>query len=286
MASFDPPLEAAEIQHAFPDRFVAIAPVYAGGQGSVFRVDRPDGSIGALKIYVPNPGAEIGERTEREVEALRQLDQPSIVRLDAHGEVTIRDETCQFVCTTFIEGQSLSNRLTPAGTTLPLDLVARIGYDIADAVDALWAIPRRIVHRDIKPPNVMLANSGNAVLIDLGVARFTTLESLTLTGATWGTLGYMSPEQAATRKALTCKSDLFTLGVMLQQCLAGRHPTNNNQRALMNGGVQTATLVNGLPAEVEQLIDAMVARDPIRRPMPERVKNVLAAHARPLGRGW
>jgi serine/threonine protein kinase len=170
---------------------------------------------------------------------------------------------------------------------MSFDEVARVGHDIADAIEALWARPHRIVHRDIKPPNVMLATTGHAVLIDLGVARHTTLDSLTITGGTWGTHGYMSPEQAMGRKALTCKSDVFALGVMLQEGLAGRHPTNRNQRMLIAGPLPpTHTVAAGLPADVARLIDSMVLRDATRRPLPDVIKATLAVHARTLGRAW
>lgn len=285
MPKFTPPLTEAEINGAFPGDFSLVTTVFAGGQGSVFRVERPDGTVGALKIYVPDPGAEIEERTDREVEALARLSRPSIVRLDGYGTTTIRGERCQFVCTTFIDGETLSERLAGRGA-LAIDEVARVGHDIADAIEELWTPPYRVVHRDIKPPNVMLAASGHAVLIDLGVARHTTLESLTVTGTTWGTRGFMSPEQAGARKALTCKSDIFALGTMLQQCLAGRHPTNGNQAALANGGPSTIVIAPGTPPLIAQVIDAMVFRDATRRPLPAQVKATLLPFARTLGRPW
>jgi serine/threonine-protein kinase len=211
---FNPPLTDAEVNAAFANRFANVSAIYAGGQGAVFRAERPDGTFGALKIYVPDPGAQIEERTAREVDALGRLERPTIVTLDDHGTVTARGDSCRFVCTTFIDGIPVSERLTRGPLTLAE--AARVGHDIADAIDTLWAPPHRIVHRDIKPQNVMLANSGHAVLIDLGVARHTTLASLTATGGAWGTRGRMSPEQAAARQALTCKSDVF--GVPWPSC--------------------------------------------------------------------
>jgi eukaryotic-like serine/threonine-protein kinase len=281
---FNPPLTDTEVNAAFGNRFAAVSAIYAGGQGSVFRAERPDGTVGALKIYVPDPSAQIDERTDREVDALGRLAHPTIVRLDDHGTTTIRGDACQFVCTTFIDGVPVSDRL--ARGPLTLAEAARVGHDIADAIEALWAAPHRIVHRDIKPQNVMLATSGHAVLIDLGVARHTTLASLTATGGAWGTRGHMSPEQAAARKSLTCKSDVFALGVMLQQVLLGRHPTNGNQNNLMNGSVATATIISELPADVTTLIDSMVSRDSNRRPMPDQIKAALLPHARALGSAW
>jgi eukaryotic-like serine/threonine-protein kinase len=287
MPKFNPPLDASEIHAAFPGAYVRADAVFAGGQGTVFRVERHDGTVGALKIYVPDPGAELEERTTREVDALQQIVRPTIVRLDNHGTATVRGEACRFVCTTFIEGVTLAARLQPNGTGLPLDEVARIGHDIADAIGGLWARPHRIVHRDIKPPNVMLATSGHAVLIDLGVARHTELDSLTVTGGTWGTQGYMSPEQALGRKALTCKSDVFTLGIMLQHCLTGRHPTNGSQRLLVTGPfARTQAIAPAVPIDVANLIDSMILTDANRRPMPETIKTALGAHARATGRPW
>jgi serine/threonine-protein kinase len=284
MPQFTPPLSDNEVAEAFPGRFSSVRAIYAGGQGSVFRVERTNGSCSALKIYVPDPGAGIEDRTDREVDALEHLAQSTIVTLDDHGTVIIRGDSCRFVSTTFIEGVALSARL---GTRpLAVDATARIGHDIADAIDALWAPPHRIVHRDIKPQNVMLADSGHAVLIDLGVARHTTLQSLTLTGSTWGTRGYMSPEQASARKALTCKSDVFSLGVMLQQCLAGRHPSSGNQQLLANGGMSTASITTNVPADIVRLLDSMVLRDPNRRPMPNLIKLGLKPYVRPLGGHW
>ena len=218
---------------------------------------------------------------------MQHIVRPTIVRLDGHGTVRIRGHQRRFVCTTYIEGVTLAVRLTNAEVSLSLDEVARIGHDVADAIEALWAPPHRIVHRDIKPQNVMLATSGRAILIDLGIARHTTLESLTLTGGAWGTRGYMSPEQATARKALTCKSDVFTLGIMMQQCLAGRHPANGNQRILITEPLpRTATLVHNLPVDVLNLIDAMVQRDANRRPLPGVIKTLLSPVARPVGRPW
>ncbi len=156
---------------------------------------------------------------------------------------------------------------------------------MAAAIDALWEAPRRIVHRDIKPSNVMLADSGRAVLIDLGVARHTTLATLSAPNMAWGTLGHMSPEQAQARKSLTCKSDIFRLGVMIQQALAGRHPYGGQQGRLMNGGMPTANIAN-VPPDIERLVDSMVLRDPNLRPLPSRVRDLFVQHAIPTGRGW
>src|SRR5205823_12550809 len=118
----------------------------------------------------------------------------------------------------------------------------------------------------LKPYNIMLRPDGQAVLIDLGVARHIALDSLTTYGKTWGTEGYLSPEQARIVRSLTCKSDVFALGVVVQESLLGRHPTARHQQQLVAGGPATASLQAGLPTEFIALVDRMVHRDPVRRP--------------------
>lgn len=130
-----------------------------------------------------------------------------------------------FVATEFIEGEVLSAVLSRGH--LPTGQVARIGREIALAIAALWV--ERLVHRDIKPNNIMFAHNGRAVLIDLGVARHLSLGALTTLGKTWGTDGYMSPEQANALRQLSCKSDIFSLVSCFKSCCSA-----SIQRATIN----------------------------------------------------
>lgn len=280
MPQFDPPLKTEEIDAAFPRQFRAIAPVVSGGQGSVFRVDEHDGSVIALKIYVPNAGANVEERTGREVAALEQLQCPTIVKLRGHGERLIRGVQCRFVSTTFIDGDTVERRVA-VGPPLTVEGIAQVAADIADAIDAMWATGARIVHRDIKPANVMLSAARRAVLIDLGLARHTTLDSLTVSGQSWGTAGYLSPEQASARKGLTCKSDVFALGVLLQYCLLGGHPTHGNQHLLLKTRPNTASLRTRIPRDYAAVVDRMLSTSPVVRPLP----SVISKFFRPLAKG-
>lgn len=218
----------------------------------------------ALKVY---SATHIEERTDREVAALRQLRSANIVGLNGAGSCDIRGTPCGWLETEFIDGESLS-AVIGRGSVGP-GRVASFLCDMAAAIDAMWLL--RVVHRDIKPDNIMVRADGRAVLIDLGIARHVELDSITTVGTAWGTQGYLSPEQCRAVHSLTCKSDVFALGVVAQEALVGRHPTARRQPALMTGGPVTSTLHPGVPLELANLIDRMVHRDPVRRPLPPEI---------------
>jgi serine/threonine-protein kinase len=235
-----------EVEEALGRRFtLGPTPVAAGGQGSVFRATRtskPDGTatndLVALKLHFDPRQAF---RVQREVTALEHLSHPKLARLIENGHCYVAGRKTHYLAYEFIEGQTLKQRLKAGGRLLESEVLP-IARDIADAIAALWS--QRIVHGDIKPGNIMLRASGEAVLIDLGVLKFSedfgTPRPFTRVGsfspdlARWGTPGYMSPEQAR-GEALTCASDIFSLGIVMVESLQGWHPTNNEQLALANG---------------------------------------------------
>lgn len=264
---FDPELSLAEVNAAVAGSFRVRELVDSGGQGAVFRAETQAQDV-ALKIYF---GDQVEERAIREVEALRSLYSDTIVRLYNSGHCQIRGVRCTYVATTFIHGRTVTEAIR--ASPLSVQQVARIAQDMASAVGAMWE--RRVVHRDIKPKNIMLANDGRSILIDLGIARHLAMGALTTTGTLWGTEGYLSPEQARGEE-LTCKSDIFALGIVMQECLLGRHPTAQRQVPLLHGGPPTKTLIDGIPTPVITLIDSMVHKSPVRRPLPEVIIERLA----------
>jgi serine/threonine protein kinase len=264
---FDPPLEEPEVLGALASLYAEVEKIFTGGQAVVFRARSHAGAMHALKVYFPDPDAQVDERTDREVAALRRLQSETLVTLESDGHLTVRGERCRYVSTTFIDGNSVASTLKNG--PLSVNAVARLGVDAADAIRLLWT--ERIVHRDVTPNNLMLAKTGRAVLIDLGLARHTALASLTKPLQGWGTMGYLSPEQAQAVRALTCKSDVFSLGVVLQQSLAGVHPYGRDQRRLAMGGNQTAMIVKGVPTEMCDIIDTMVRFAAPRRPSPATI---------------
>lgn len=251
---------------------VRVAAVLAhGGQGVVHR-GTVDGSAAAVKLYLPQ---QVETRIDREIEALRRLDTPVIAKLLWSGEVTITGQAVRVVATQLVDGTPLNELLRQR----PL-VHAEVGallYDVTDAISHLWRI--RIVHRDLKPSNIIMLG-GRAVVIDLGVARHLDQSPLTATGNTWGTLGYMSPEQTRCVKQLTCKSDLFALGIIAVESLLQRHPTNGDQLRLL-----AARLHENLPGAVAAVPTAPLVRRLLipratGRPVPENVLGELAAFAR------
>jgi serine/threonine protein kinase len=243
-----------------------------GGQGVVYR-----GALGAtpaaIKIYFPG---QLQVRIDREIRALSMLNNPHIVKLLWSDKLSIGDEELPIVATELIAGTDLATCLRHG--PLPHDQIGPLIFDLADAIDAMWNI--RVVHRDIKPSNILIRTDGRASLIDLGVARHIDRTPLTAIGSTWGTNGYMSPEQAAAARQLTCKSDIYGLGVVAVESALGRHPTRRNQEVLLGMGFHER-----LPSELAgwqhaDLVRSMVHVRPTRRPTPQEIKRLLAEYER------
>lgn len=277
MPPFDPPLTPEEVKTGFPGRFSALATLKSGGQGAVFRaeyaspISKTSPTTVALKIYFADA---VEERNVREIRALKKLKAKSIVRFCDAGATQLRGAPCSWLETEFVDGSALAPIVSQGA--LPVERTARVVVDVADAIERMWQL--RIVHRDLKPDNIILRADGSAVVIDLGIARHVELAPITASGGTWGTMGYYSPEQRIAVRSLTCKSDVFALGIVAQQCLLGRHPTNHNQEKLLRGGPRTLSLVPGVPIPFADLIDAMLTADPIRRPFPAQVAEVAAKY--------
>lgn len=259
-----------QVEAALGSRFSVIQEIRPGAQGSVFLARRRltlsnvavDDEV-ALKLYFST--VELA-RVEREIAAMEQIRHPSLAGLIEHGQVFISGHLLKYVAWEFVRGQPLDERIAQA--PVQARLVASIGRDVSAAIAELWA--KRIVHRDIKPPNVMLRHGdADAVLIDLGVARHLAEPSLTAYGATWGTVGYMSPEQSRTERNLTCKSDMFSLGVVLLEALGGAHPTSRDQNRLVLSPPKSADISPLLPGRFAQLLDSLLALRPVFRPDPQ-----------------
>ncbi len=243
-----------------------------GGQGVVFH-GAVHGQPAAIKVYFPG---NMEHRVAREVDALGALHCHSIVKLLWSQTLTHDGNEYPMVATSFIAGSSLDQRLRIR--PLAYDELGIIAYDVATAIDHLWR--RRIVHRDLKPSNILIGETGRACVIDLGIARHLDQSTLTsLAGATWGTWGYLSPEQAKGVRTLTCKSDVYALGIILIECALGHHPTRHDQQQLFDRDLYAT-----LPEEIAHwryagLLKKMLWPQATRRPMPDLILTEFADYA-------
>jgi len=237
-----------------------------GGQGIVYEGEY-SGVPAAIKVYFPG---QIQQRIEREIESLRLLNCPNIVKLFWDGYLNVDVYRLNIVVTELISGQCL-DRIIP--NSLSLNQIEALVLDISIAIRALWE--RRIVHRDIKPSNIVIRQNGSACLIDLGIAKHVERSTLTAFGYTWGTLGYMSPEQIRGAKQLTFKSDIFSLGIIAMESYLGHHPTHGDQLRLLASQFHLR-LPNTLDNwQYSQILKKMLNPSPIYRPNTIEIINTL-----------
>src|SRR2546427_4698809 len=174
----------------------------------------------AVKVLRSELAATLGpERFLREIQVTAQLQHPHILPLHDSGDA----EGFLYYVMPYVEGESLRGRLTRE-RQLPLDDALAIAREVADAL--CYAHSRDVVHRDIKPENILF-QSGHAVVSDFGIARAIGVAgggSVTGTGIAVGTPGYMSPEQTRGIAQLDGRSDLYSLGCVLYEMLAGEPP--------------------------------------------------------------
>ena len=240
-----------------------------GGQGIVYK-GVFQGIDVAVKIYFPE---QIQTRIEREIDALASLENSHVVNMLWSGSIPFGDSALTVVVTEFIEGTVLSRHIGYSGA-LGTNSVARIIHDISDAIAAMWE--KRIVHRDLKPPNIMLRTDGSACVIDLGIGRHIARTPLTATGFTWGTQGYMSPEQTQAVRLLSCKSDIYSLGVIALECLLGYHPTRGSQMALIQTDFSQHLPIQVQAVEYADLLSRMLEHKPHKRPLPAEIISALS----------
>ncbi|MFI5117495.1 MAG: serine/threonine-protein kinase [Terriglobales bacterium] len=260
------PFAPADIEAALGRRYIVGPEIALGGQGAVFkatRASRPDGTaandVVALKLYL-YPSQD--SRVQREITAMENISHPTLPRLIEHRYCGVAGRPIRYVAWEFIDGQSLSDRLK-SGPLLEFE-VQPIGRGVSAAIAEIWS--RRIVHGDVKPSNIMLSDSGAAVLIDLGAARDLEQDHTLAARRPFGTVGYLSPEQAV-GATLSCASDIFSLGVVMLQSLLGQHPTDYDQNALADG-IRASGRRLAVSTGLLGMLDTMLSVRPTFRPSP------------------
>jgi serine/threonine protein kinase/Tfp pilus assembly protein PilF len=201
------------------DRYEILQLLGQGGMGAVYKArDKELDRIVALKLIRPefakNP--EILRRFKQELILARQVTHRNVIRIFDLGQA----DGVKFITMDFVEGQDLRHLLLEKGKFSP-EQAARIMLQICRALEA--AHSEGVIHRDLKPQNIMLDAKDRVYVMDFGIARSAYLPGMTQTGALLGTPEYMSPEQARGEK-LTEQSDIFSLGVIFYELLTGKSP--------------------------------------------------------------
>ena len=227
----------------------------------------------ALKLLVPSPATanQARERMRREVNAVRRLVHPNIVAVYDFVE----DGPYGAVIMELVDGEDLDRRVKRTGA-LPADEVARIGADVANALAA--AHKSGVLHRDVKPQNILLAKDGRARLADFGSARMDGESTITRTGAIVGTLAYMAPEVMAGRRG-DARADVFALGMTLFHAAAGRLPDRPSPHLPVPSspsGHSPIGLVGDTPVWLAHVIARATCADPADRyPTPIALADAL-----------
>jgi serine/threonine protein kinase len=249
-------------------RYRLISPEGEGGMATVWRaMDEQLEREVAVKILRPQFGADPGfaARFKNEARAAGSLSHPNIVQVYDFG--TDAESGDQYIVMQLVEGQDLATVLRERGP-LEVDEAVAIGASVADALEA--AHRQGLIHRDIKPGNILLTPGGRTLVTDFGISRAVAEASMTVTGTTIGSVHYFSPEQAAGEEVGT-SSDIYALGIVIYEMLSGRRPFEGESAAgvalkrLNEPPPPLSTAVRPIPAPLEAVVMRALARDPTQR---------------------
>ena len=235
--------------------------------GAVYRaIDRTTGEPVAVKVLLEGRTSRVS-RFEREAQLLSEMRHPGLARYVAHGTMASGE---RYLVMEWLEGEDLARRLQRSRLTIDESLL--LTSRVAEALQAVHA--HGVVHRDIKPSNLFLLGRGVAdvKILDFGVARFGGVNGSTQSGTLLGTLGYMAPEQARSGQALDSRADVFALGCVLFECLAGvpafagAHLMALLAKILFDEAPRVSDLRPEVSERVDELVARMLAKDPDDRP--------------------
>jgi len=291
--------ERDRLQAALLGRYRLERELGRGGMATVYLAQdlKHDRRV-ALKILRPELAHALGpERFLREIRVTASLDHPHILPLLDSGHAA----GLLYYLMPYVEGESLRDRLSREAQ-LPFEQALQIAREVADAL--AYAHRRGVVHRDIKPENILLAG-GHARVADFGIARALTAaggESLTETGLAIGTPAYMSPEQAGGEPAVDGRSDVYALGCVLYEMLAGHPPFTGASayevlaRHALDPLPSLSAARPGVPPAVERAIASALAKTAVDRfptadrfaaaLSPDESAGTIAAAAPPAPRRW
>jgi predicted Ser/Thr protein kinase len=267
------------------ERYELTERIAAGGMGEVWRgVDLMLHRPIAVKVVLPNLMAdpEFLTRFRSEARMMAALRHPGIVQVYDYGENAVAGSgRMDYMVMEFIEGTPLAKKIQDAGRLSPADTMTIVAQ-VADALQV--AHDAGIVHRDVKPANLLVRPNGALVLVDFGVARSTNVTGITSTNVVLGSANYMAPEQAEGHP-VSGLTDVYALGAVAYCCLTGRPPyVGDNPLQVLAQLVygELPTLPPDVPPAVASLVTRALAKNPAHR-FPSA--SAMAQAARGAGRG-
>jgi eukaryotic-like serine/threonine-protein kinase len=269
----------ALVRQAFTGRYDVEREIGKGGNARIFLARDPNGQPVALKILHPELLVSVAaDRFLREIRLASQLDHPHIAKLLDSGE---RDWLIYYVMS-YIEGATLREYLDTSSRLSILE-TRRIAGDLLEALSHAHGLG--IIHRDVKPANVVVSAEG-AILLDFGIARAVAAsgtDQLTRSGIAVGTSTYMSPEQITAATSIDHRCDLYSVGCLLYECLAGQPPFHHRNEAvvlqlhLTQAAPDVRTIRSDTPAELALAIARALAKNPADRwPSATAMRDALA----------
>jgi len=248
-----------------------------GGMGVVYSaVYQETGKLVAVKVLSPGliSDPKLVKRFEREMEILKRLNHPNIVKYFGGGYQ--KDQ--RYYAMELIDGGSLQDVLKKR-TKLSWEQAIHVGRQVASALE--HAHNAGIIHRDLKPANLFLTKKGRLKLGDFGIARDTEATALTAAGKTVGTYAYMAPEQIQAGPAISGKTDLYALGCVLYEVMVGETPFQSDNpmdmlmQHLQDDPYNVCEKVPDCPVWLDELVEQLLAKNPDDRP-----HDALAVHTR------
>ncbi len=284
-------MEAAAIGAVIGERYRLEEELGGGAMGCVFRASViAGGEDVAIKVIAPELVGRAGlvERLEREALLVRGVEHPAIRRVHECGTT---DDGVPFLVSELLEGESLDERLSREPVLTGADML-QITIDVLDGLEAVHAAG--VVHRDMKPDNIFIDRDGAPKIIDFGVSKGALAgASLTITGEILGTPVFMSPEQADHARGATPAADVYGVGAILYDALAGRPPFEAPSLGMLLLAVAfedpapLADVRPGVPPALVALVAQAMAKAPAERPMSAdafatSLRVILEAHGAEL----
>lgn len=241
--------------------------VGVGGMANVYKgVDLKNQRVVAVKVlreeFLENP--ELVYRFKNESKAISILDHPGIVKV---FDVSVTDKL-QYIVMEYIDGITLKEYMTRRGEPLTWKEVVHFTEQILDALD--HAHRKGVVHRDIKPQNIMLLADGKVKIMDFGIARFSRAESQMVSNKAIGSVHYISPEQAK-GDVTDAKADIYSVGIMLYEMLSGKLPFESDDavsvaiKQISDKAVPLGQIAPDVPQALQDITARAMAKDPNRR---------------------